>query len=294
MQHTQFAKRSIIIVAIVCCLIYTGNSGFNTTANANHFPAERPLPEVIDESYECLEGTAASNSIVKALEWAGEFIKQKAIDTITVSDSEQNRYGDEYVTEMKKSGELKIDEKNPLTQKLRTILNRLLEKRTDASGIRYEIFLLDDTSTVNAYTFGGKIFVTKAIIKKAKNDDQLYAIVGHEIGHNEKKHIKSTLQQIKASEKYFGKYKDLAFKVKQSMSSVFNQKSELEADYYGLKLSYTLGYAPCSFVQFWDEMSKNEGGYSKLEDFMRSHPYSATRSKCLKAHIADNYKEACK
>ncbi len=284
------------LLALVFLMAFTyGNDKSKENADTNTKRVERKMPEKIIESYDCLEGTAADNSVVKALEMAGEYIKGKAaIDSIAVSDSEQTNYGDQYIKEIKKSGELKIDETSRLNKRLETILNALLSKRQNPSKIKYNIYLLDDTTTINAYTFGGKIFVTKAIINKATSEDQLYAIVGHEIGHNEKGHIKSTLQQIKAAEKYFGKYKNLAFMVKQSIGNVFNQKNELEADYYGIGLVYTMGYDPCTFVSFWDTMAKKEGDYDKWEDFMRSHPYSATRSKCLKEHIRTNYKMECK
>jgi predicted Zn-dependent protease len=173
------------------------------------------------------------------------------------------------------------------------VLNELLAQRTNPSKIKYSIYLLDDKEMVNAFTAGGKIFVTKAIIAQCKNDDQLYGIIGHEIAHNEKGHIKKSIQELKASRAVLGDYSETYMELKQIAGGVFNQRAEVEADYYGLGLVYTLGRNPCSLISFWHEMETKEGQYNKLEDFLRSHPYSAQRAECMRRHIAQNFRQNC-
>ena len=46
-------------------------------------------------------------------------------------------------------------------------------------------------------------------------------------------------------------------------------------------------------VQFWNEFSKTENQYSKLEDLFRTHPFSKLRAKCLEDHIETNFHEKC-
>ncbi len=177
--------------------------------------------------------------------------------------------------------------------KLQIILDNLVRKRAKPTGIEYKIFLLQDTATINAYTVGGKIFITTAMLNKCKNDDQLYAIIGHEMGHNEKGHIKSSIKQLKASNKFFGEWGEAFIVMKRLLTGSFNQKNELEADYYGLDLTWKLGYDICAIRSFWDEMAKGEE-HDAITDFFRTHPYSDIRSRCLVNHIKTNFEVECK
>ena len=86
---------------------------------------------------------------------------------------------------------------------------------------------------------------------------------------------------------------DFFFYIKKLLTGSFNQKNELEADYYGTDLTYRLNQDVCSAVNFWKGMAKDENQYSKLEDFFRSHPFSSLRAQCLQDHIQRNFGAAC-
>jgi Zn-dependent protease with chaperone function len=130
--------------------------------------------------------------------------------------------------------------------------------------------------------------------KCTENKALLYSIIGHEIGHSERGHIKKTIQEMMLSNKIFGQENgDLFLYIKKLLTGSFNQKNELEADYYGTDLTYRLDQDVCSAVTFWKEMSKAENQYSKLEDFFRTHPFSSLRARCLQEHIVKNFETAC-
>ncbi|HMJ46743.1 MAG TPA: M48 family metalloprotease, partial [Ferruginibacter sp.] len=116
---------------------------------------------------------------------------------------------------------------------------------------------------------------------------------GHEIGHNEKGHIKNAIKQMKASKKFFGDWGEMFYVAKKLLTGSFNQKNELEADYFGLDLTWKLGYDICAIRTFWDDMAKEEDRNDFL-DFLRTHPYSDIRSKCLVNHIQKNFRVVCK
>ncbi len=98
---------------------------------------------------------------------------------------------------------------------------------------------------------------------------------------------------MKASKKFFGEWGEKFFLAKRILTGSFNHKNELEADYFGLDLTWKLGYYICAIRTFWDDMAKGEKHIAIL-DFLRTHPYSDTRSKCLENHIANNFKVECK
>jgi predicted Zn-dependent protease len=250
----------------------------------------RKLPPKMVYSYDCLNADSGKGSDI----WgkADNILTKVTTFNIEVSDEEQMRFGDTFLIESRKDKNFVIDSLAPVNDKLRTILNNLVQARVHATGIQYSIYLLEDTATINAYTVGGKIFITTGMMKKCKNDDQLYAIIGHEMGHNEKGHIKTTLKQLKASNKFFGEWGEAFFSIKRLLTGSFNQKNELEADYYGLDLSWKLGYDICAIRSFWDEMAKGEE-HEGAFDFFRTHPYSDIRSACLVDHIRKNFQVNC-
>lgn len=252
---------------------------------------KRNLPKNMSYSYDCLK--ADSNKVSDIWGKADNLINKIVTYDIEVTDEDQMKYGDTFLIESLKDKNFVIDETNSLNKKLQTILDNLLQERAKPTGIRYKIYLLKDTATINAYTVGGKIFITTAMMNKCKNDDQLYAIIGHEIGHNEKGHIKASLKQLKASREYFGEWGEALVSIKKLLTGSFNQKNEMEADYFGLDLTWKLGYDVCAIKTFWDDLAKGE----EKEDwynFFRTHPYSDVRSKCLTEHIRKNFEVSCK
>jgi predicted Zn-dependent protease len=153
---------------------------------------------------------------------------------------------------------------------------------------------LEDT-TINAFTFGGRIYITRAMLQKCQGKDALlYAIVGHEIGHSEVGHIKATIKELVLANNIFGESAGgTVFELKKLLTASFNQKNELEADYYGINLTNELGYDVCTAVAFWREMASQENPYNQVEDFFRTHPFSNLRSECLSNHIRSNFGKNC-
>lgn len=251
---------------------------------------ERDLPPKMVYSYDCIKD---SGSLTEVLDKADNILTKVSTFNIEVTDQEQVEFGEQFMKESIENKSFIIDSTDPVNARLDTILVNLVKERIKPTGITYEIYLLKDTATINAYTVGGKIFITKAMINKCTGDDQLYAIIGHEIGHNEKGHIKNGIRQMKASKKFFGEWGDMFFMAKRLLTGSFNHKNELEADYYGLDLAWKLGYDICAIRTFWDDMAKGEER-STILDFLRTHPFSDTRSKCLVSHIRNNFKVVCK
>ncbi|MFT3979114.1 MAG: M48 family metallopeptidase [Ferruginibacter sp.] len=285
MKSFQRILLLFIGIAVFISCSDTGNRNNDDTGSVRKLPAD------MDYSYECL--LKYSNDHSDLLNKADEVIGSIVTYNIDVSDEEQMKYGDTFLIESLKKNDFTIDSNNKWQHKLDTIVKKLVAQRSNPTSIAYAIYVLDDNKTVNAYTVGGKIFITTAMLKAIKNDDQLYAIIGHEIGHNEKGHIKSSLKQIKAGKKYLGDWGEVLVAIKRLLTGSFNQKNELEADYYGLDLTWKAGYDICSIKTFWDELARDEEK-EEWYDFFRTHPYSDVRSKCLGNHISKNFGLNCK
>jgi predicted Zn-dependent protease len=245
-------------------------------------------------SYACLDSAVGGSEVNKVLEKGGDLLRGITVSEKSITDEVQTEWGKAFHEDAIKSGTFKLLDDPAIASHLEKVMSDLLKEREDPTSIKYMIYPLDD-STINAFTFGGRIYVTKAMYERCKASPALlYAIVGHEIGHSEKGHIKKTIQSMMLSEKIFGEENGAtAYYIQRLLTGSFNQKNELEADYYGTDLTYRLNQDICAAVKFWREMSTKENQYNRLEDFFRTHPFSNLRAECLKAHILTNFQRQC-
>lgn len=249
--------------------------------------------EKITYSYACLDSAVGGSETSKAISRTTGVIRNIAVNKKAITDSVQSAYGDAFHKDAIESKTFVLMDDSAAQTKLTKVMNDLLAVRESPSSIRYSIYLLLDKE-INAFTFGGHIYITKAMYDKCKdNEDLLYAIIGHEIGHSERGHIKKTIQEMELSEKLFGAEGMTYFQLKQLLAGSFNQRNELEADYYGIDLTRQLNKNLCATVTFWKEMSKGENDYSKFEDFFRTHPFSSLRAQCLEDHLQQNFGLNC-
>lgn len=253
-----------------------------------------PKPRKMTYSYACVDSTVSETDLNKAIRRTTDVITNLAVKQDKITDEMQNEYGDAFHRDAVDTKTFVLDNDPEINSKLQTVMDQLLPMREQPSKIRYSIYLLNDDE-VNAFTFGGHIYVTKGMYNKCKsNTALLYSIIGHEIGHSEKGHIKKTIQQMMLSEKLFGEENGMTlFQLQKLITASFNQHNELEADYYGTDLTYRLNQDVCSAVTFWNEMAKTENQYTKVEDFFRTHPFSSLRAQCLKDHIRNNFQREC-
>lgn len=269
-------------------LLFTG-----TACNLVESKNTRNGNDSVTYSFTCLDSAVGGSATSKAIRRTTGFIRDMAVSKKEITDEVQNTYGAAFHKDAVESETFVLLNDPAVKAQLQTVLDNLLAARENPSDIRYSIHLIDDKQ-INAFTFGGYIYLTKAMYEKIKNDpDLLYSIIGHEIGHSEKGHIKQTIQELELSGRLFGENGMTYFQLKKLLAGSFNQKNELEADYYGIDLTHHLNRNLCTTVAFWKEMAQNENQYSRLEDFFRTHPFSGLRAQCLENHLQQNFNLTC-
>lgn len=256
--------------------------------------SDKKTSKEMSYSYACLDSAVGGSETNKAISKTTELIRKLAVKEDEVTDQVQTEYGQAFHDDAIETKTFELVNDVAVNAQLKKIMDDLLSKREDPSQIIYSIYLIAGDE-INAFTFGGRIYLTKAMYDKCKdNESLLYSIIGHEIGHSERGHIKKTIQEMMIAEKIFGEENGtLAFQVMKLLTGSFNQKNELEADYYGTDLAYRLDRDVCAAVNFWKEMSEKENEYNRFEDFFRTHPFSALRYQCLKNHIKNNFGKDC-
>jgi predicted Zn-dependent protease len=244
-------------------------------------------------SFSCLDSAVGGGKVNKTLDKAGKIFRDLTVDEKSITDDVQNQYGEAFHNDVVQNKTFQLINDAAINNDLKTTMDDLLKQIEDPSKINYMIYAIKDT-VVNAFTFGGRIYVTTGMYKKCGGKTPLlYSIIGHEIGHSELGHIKKVIHELMVADRIFGENAETVLQVTKLLTGSFNQRNELEADYFGTDLTNNLNQDICSAVTFWKEMARLENQYSRFEDFFRTHPFSSLRAQCLERHIRENFGIEC-
>jgi predicted Zn-dependent protease len=184
--------------------------------------------------------------------------------------------------------------------RVRRIAQRLVPQtaafRADAPGWKWETNVIT-AKEVNAWCMpGGKIAVYTGLIERLQpTDDELAAIMGHEIAHALREHGRERVSQAQAQGMIIGVVGavagvsgttldltrvvvDLTFNLPNS------REHEMEADRIGVELAARAGYDPRGAISLWEKMGKLGGG--QPPEFLSTHPTHATRISDLRMYSA--------
>lgn len=162
----------------------------------------------------------------------------------------------------------------------------------------WEVVVFDDDSA-NAFALpGGKIGVNTGLLKVAVDQNQLAAVIGHEVAHvladhgNERMSLEFASQtgaQLLGAVASNSQHKPLlmgalGLGVHYGMKLPYSRTHEAEADVMGLSLMATAGFHPQASVQLWRNMSEQAG--DSPPEFMSTHPSHSSRIEGLSANMA--------
>ena len=191
----------------------------------------------------------------------------------------------------------KLNTNSKQTQRVRKIGQDLIAQtpvfRADAKDWVWEINVFD-ADEINAFCApGGKIGVYTGIINRLSlTDDELAAVMGHEIAHALREHSREKASQqmvsnlltstVSAATGVNGGLLDMGT---QMMVHLPNSRGmELESDVMGLELMARAGYDPRNAPNLWRKMQKVSGGTQGLA-FLSTHPTGDDRIAAMEDTI---------
>jgi hypothetical protein len=144
----------------------------------------------------------------------------------------------------------------------------------------YNIKILD-AADINSFTIGGGyIYVNEGLLDFVQSDDELAGVIGHETGHNERRHTVTLPAKAQALNLLFGiasifspfiyRFGQLA---EAGIIAKQSRADELQADQYGLQLMTRAGYDPEAMVSFMNHLGAAEAEHDSLVDkYLADHP----------------------
>jgi MAF protein len=170
----------------------------------------------------------------------------------------------------------------------------------DRKEILYRFRIIEDEKEkdmVNAASLpGGYVYVYNELLKVADTDDQLAAVLGHEVGHIVARHSIKRLQAIwgyniltvLAAGTRNPDFAQGAQAAYLSLLSGYSQEDELLADKLGARYTKRAGYDPEAMLTFLGKLKvRHKKEKPRALSYFKTHPYISDRIKVTKEELGE-------
>ena len=188
-----------------------------------------------------------------------------------------------------------LDRNTADVTRVREIMNRLVAQarvfRSDAPAWPWEMHIIDSRA-VNAWAMpGGKMAIYTGFLERIQpTDDELAALIGHEVTHALREHSRERISErlgtsllLDVAVSVLDIEEDQAQLAELIMEVAFtlpNSRShEREADCIGVELAARAGFNPVGAVTLWQKMARQ--GTGSTPEFLSTHPSPANRIRDL-------------
>jgi beta-barrel assembly-enhancing protease len=163
-------------------------------------------------------------------------------------------------------------------------------------GIPYRFFVVQDKG-INAFaTMGGYVYITTGLLAAADNEAQLASVMGHEIGHIEKRHLITQMQNAMITrglvETVLGvdqnQLADIGIEL--LVNRPQSREDEYQADLIGLRLLRDADYAVAAMPAFMQKLVRQGGSGPTL---LSTHPAVPARRAALEVAIQKGPNNGC-
>jgi len=176
--------------------------------------------------------------------------------------------------------------------KVKKIGNKLLKStKADVSSYQFDFHVLADSLTLNSFALpGGQIFVTAGFLKELKTEDEIAAILSHEIGHVLGRHAAEQLDGNYLTEILSGSKKEKSLQNETNKYVVnflkldFGEKDERESDLLAIKYMSGSGNKAEALLQII-EMTDKPLKKDSFAKYVQRHPVTVNRTENVRKAI---------
>ncbi|MCX7556826.1 M48 family metalloprotease [Xanthomonadaceae bacterium JHOS43] len=220
-----------------------------------------------------------------------------------LTPAQEHAYGAMMVRQLRGYGMVLDD---PLLEGYIEGLGYRLASRSDRPNQPFTFFLMRSRQ-INAFaTIGGFIGVNAGLVLTAEREDEVAAVLSHEIAHVTQRHVLRAVERaqrdqlpimlgmlgaiLAASQAGSGDGVQAAMiggmSLMQQRQIDYTRSNEHEADRLGIQTLARAGYEPLAMADFFGRMERqmrgNLGG-AQVPEYLRSHPVTTTRISEAKA-----------
>lgn len=216
---------------------------------------------------------------------------------VAMSDEQQQQLGAQVYDETLAQEQASLVTRGPQYEQVQRVAQRIAEiGAADKPEFEWEFSLLE-RDEANAYCLpGGKIVVFTGLLDVARTDDELAAVIGHEVAHAVAEHgaerifrEQLTSRAVAAASGAFAddpaRYQQVALMLgagaQLGATLPWSRAQESEADHIGVIYMARAGYDPAAAISFWQRMQQATGG-ARQSEYLSTHPSSATRVRQIR------------
>ncbi len=167
----------------------------------------------------------------------------------------------------------------------------------------YQFHYLPDPNFINAFALpGGQVFIGKGLVLLMTTEDELAAVLGHEVEHIDQRHCAERTQQEQIFRKIpLGELAEIPVEV---FEAGYTKVQELQADREGTQLAVAAGYSGNGAIHMFQTFEQLEGknrrhantpgeemsqvALETLDGYFRSHPLAEERiAQLQQMHFPD-------
>ena len=214
-----------------------------------------------------------------------------AVQAISITDAQVAELCSQYMVETDQQNTV-LPASNEYSQRLNRVMSRF--KNIGNMDINYKVY---QSNEINAFASGdGSIRVYSGLMD-VMNDDQLFAVLGHELGHLKNKDVRDayrTAYLIVAARYGIGAFNQTAGAIasgflgdlgQQVAQNAFSRQQEYEADEAALQFSITNGVDPFAMYHALNVLiglNGNSSTHGLVSNLFSTHPDSAKRAARVK------------
>ena len=214
-----------------------------------------------------------------------------AVQAFTITDAQVASLCQEYMVQTDGENTV-LPASNEYTQRLTNIMKKF--KNLGDLNVNYKVY---QSNTVNAFASGdGSVRVYSGLMD-VMDDDEIFAVIGHELGHLKNKDVRDAYRQsylmvaarygISAWNETAGAISEgiLGDLAQQMASNAYSRKQEYEADEAAFQFCLANGvnpYAMYNALNVLITLSGNSGTQGAVAQMFSTHPDSAKRAARIK------------
>jgi predicted Zn-dependent protease len=264
-------KRSIAFLAVLF-----------VSVTALYFSQRRPEPTPV-----------SANALVALAADAQRDLTRTPMRLTRLSDDEEIAIGKELATQYAVDTEQLGPEEAALESYVRHVGSTVAARAH--RHLPYSFHLLPNRAMINAFSLpGGPVYIGEGLLDLMTSEDQLAAVLGHEIEHIDHYHCAERVQ-VEA------RMRNLRLEIVGAILQIplgvweagYNKDEEFEADREGMRVAVLSGYSPFGAVSLFEKFSKLHNEYmihasspeeelselaiQSLQGYFRSHPLPSER-----------------
>jgi len=228
-----------------------------------------------------------------------------------LSDEEETRFGDELAESYANWGPVSVLEAEEDARAVEAYVRQVGERLAVRARrkLLYRFHYIPDLALVNAFALpGGHVFVGAGLIPLMDSEDQLAAVLAHEIKHIDLYHCAERVQLEAGLRKLrLGVPGQLVALPVRVFQAGYSKAQELEADREGTRLAVRASYSPAGALRMFETFNRfyapeasraktpqeelSKVALETLEGYFRSHPPPPERIAQIQKMIADEHWE---